>query len=163
MYRGIWRLYIRVCMCACIYARGKPTENFIRTGLERNLPGIILRAHVAADYGRSSLKRDANVDLAITGPLTSVRSNYYPMAPIDPKISSIVSRPFRAEFEESRILRVELKEKVRIDIALENADENIKILIHVYISTIFDSFVNEISIATIRFLEWPRLSGVVLL
>lgn len=85
MYKGIWRLYIRVYMCACIYARGKPTENFIRTGLERNLPGIILRAHVAADYECSSLKRDANVDLAITGPLISVRSNYYPMAPIGSK------------------------------------------------------------------------------
>lgn len=123
MYKGIWRLYIRACICACIYARGKPTENFIRTGLERNLPGIILRAYVAADYECSSLKRDANVDLAITtGPL-SVRSNYYLMVPIDPEISSIISRPFR----------VELKEKVRIDIAFQNTDENIKKLIYAYI------------------------------
>lgn len=102
MYKGMWHLYIRVCMCECIYARGKPTENFIRTGLERNLPGIILRAYVAADYECSSLKRDANVDLAITGPL-SVRSNYCLIVPIDPKISSIISRPSRVEFEENRI------------------------------------------------------------
>lgn len=68
---------VYTCVYVCVYIRAWETDGEFhsdRVGAEF-AGNYFIRAYVAADYRCSSLKRDANVDLAITGPL-SVRRRF---------------------------------------------------------------------------------------